>query len=245
MQILKPVLVAIALILCVVLYSATAHCQDVVKVSPFPRPYLLADFDLMPAGYESTAWQGGGGIEVNAPHFVFDSYAGYDNGRKAPVNGVPNYNGHDRFLRGFAGYYQNGWFVGVGARWSQLSTSDYTKGGSPLNGKSWHPEFGFGWDAATDYARVQILYMFREQREVSYSAIGIPCVGCGNGSQGADITLWFPSPIKSNHWFCKMNWVPFTFHDTITDPKNLVQTAAQTASHHFTVSGEIGVGVRF
>ena len=28
MQILKPVLVAIALILCVVLYSATAHCQE-------------------------------------------------------------------------------------------------------------------------------------------------------------------------------------------------------------------------
>ena len=35
---------------------------------------------------------------LESPHFVFDSYAGYDNGHKTNDNTPNNYKGHDRFL---------------------------------------------------------------------------------------------------------------------------------------------------
>jgi len=215
----------------------------------YPRPYLNAGVDLMPAGYANLALQGGGGIMLESPHFVFDSYAGYDNGHKTNDNTPNNYKGHDRFLRGFAGYKQGPWYAGVGTRWSQLSSSNYTKGGSPLNANSWHPELGIGrdWDARKSplFMRSQVLYMFREQKEVAYYPNAPTCDGCGNGTQGADITLWFPSPAHKGHWFCKMNFVLFGYHASITDPGDPVLTRAQKANKGFSDSTEFSIGYRF
>src|ERR1700691_4001691 len=80
-----------------------------------PQPYVLGGISLMPSGYASLAVQGGGGIEWETRYSVFDSYAGYDNGRKANDNTPDNYKGHDRILRGFLGYKRDLWYAGVGA----------------------------------------------------------------------------------------------------------------------------------
>ena len=214
-----------------------------------PHPYVDAGVGLMPAGYASFAIRAGGGFMFDRPHIVFDSYAGYDNGHKVDDNTPNNYKGHDRFLRGFLGYKQGPWYAGVGARWSQLSTSNYSKGGSALASGSWHPEIGGGrdWDNPKSplFMRTQVLWMFREQREVTDYPGKSPCVGCGSGSEGADITLWFPSPARKGHWFCKMNFVLFGYHDSITDPKNIQLTRTQVANKHFTDSTELTVGFRF
>ena len=214
-----------------------------------PRPYVAGSFNLMPAGYASTSFGVGGGLEFDRPYIVFDSYAGYDTGKKSDDNTVNNYSGHDRFLRAFAGPKFGPWYAGVGARWSQLSTTNYTKGGSAFDAGSWHPEVGGGRDFSThDYPlfmRVQAAYMARPSKEVVHYPDGSSCDGCGTGSHGADITLWFPSPAHSGHFFAKMNIVLFGFHDSITDPKNIPLTRTQTGNGHLADSTEFMVGARF
>lgn len=228
----------------VILSASLASGQE-----KFPRPYLNAGIDLEPAGYASLAVQGGGGIMLESPHFVFDSYAGYDNGRKVNDGTGPNPKGNDKFLRGFAAYKQGPWFAGIGARWSSLSTSNYTKGGDIFNSDSWHPEVGGGrdWDARTAplFLRTQALWMFREQREVVRYPDGTTCYGCGNGSEGVDMTLWFPSPAHKGHWFCKMNFVFFGFHSTFTDPKNVALTRAEAANKSVSGSEEYSINYRW
>lgn len=223
----------------------TARCQA-------PSAYLAGSFNLMPAGYASVAWGGGGGVTYNARHVVFDSYAGYDNGHKDNDATSRNNKGHDRFLRGFEAYQFGSTYLGVGARWSQLSTTNYVKGGPISSSSSWHPEVGVGHDfAAHDKfyllsMRGQVLYMFRESRESVHYPDGSSCAGCGNGSQGLDISLWFPSPAKPHsHLFMRINVVPFIFHDTITDPTNVYLTRLQTRNRHLTDSTEFLLGVKF
>ena len=214
-----------------------------------PRPYVTAGIDLLPAGYASLALQGTAGFEWNPKYLAFDAYAGYDNGRKENDATSNNYSGHDRFLRAFAGPKIGPWYAGVGARWSQLSTTNYTKGGTPFAAGSWHPEVGGGRDFSThDYPlfmRVQSAYMARPSKEVTHYPDGTNCDGCGSGSHGADITLWFPSPAHSGHFFAKMNIVLFRFHDSITDPKNVALTRAQTGNGHIGDSTEFMIGARF
>lgn len=214
-----------------------------------PRPYATFGLDLMPAGYASTAFQGTAGLEWNPKFAVFDAYAGYDTGKKTDDNTVNNYSGHDRFLRASAGPKFGPWFAAVGARWSQLSTTNYTKGGDIFAAGSWHPEVGGGRDFSTkstkNFMRAQALYMARPSKEVTHYPDGSSCDGCGSGSHGADITLWFPSPAHKGHFFCKMNVVLFRFHDSITDPKNVPLTRAQTGNGHLGDSTEFMVGARF
>lgn len=214
-----------------------------------PRPYVTGGVDLMPAGYASLALQGTAGFEWNPKYLAFDAYAGYDNGRKANDNTANNYSGHDRFLRAFVGPKIGPWYAGVGARFSQLSTTNYTKGGNVFSAGSWHPEIGGGRDFSTRktplFMRVQALYMARPSKEVTHYPSGLSCDGCGSGSHGADITLWFPSPEHSGHFFAKMNVVLFRFHDSITDPKNIPLTRQQTGNGHLGNSAELMIGARF
>ena len=215
----------------------------------YPRPYVEGGLALEPAGYASLAGIVGAGVEWNTKYSVFDVSALYDNGRKDNDNTAFNYKGHDRFLRAFAGPKIGLWYAGVGARWSQLSTTNYTKGGDIFAAGSWHPEVGGGRDFSTRstplFMRVQALYMARPSKEVTHYPGGQNCDGCGSGSHGADITLWFPSPAHSGHFFAKMNIVLFRFHDSITDPKNVALTRAQTGNGHIGDSTEFMIGARF
>jgi hypothetical protein len=226
--------------------------------TPIPHPYLSGQFNLMPPGYKSTSFGTGAGLMIDSPHFLFDSYAGYDNGHKDNDATSRNNKGRDRFLRGFASFKQGSSYVGVGARWSQLSTSNYTKGGPIYSTGSWHPELGIGRDfnspSSTNetgkfsplFMRAQLAYMFRESRESVHYPNGVTCDGCGNGSQGLDISVWFPSPARPHsHLFYRMNVVLFHFHDSITDPKNIPLTRIQSGRGHWGDSTEFNLGWRF
>ena len=215
-----------------------------------PRAYVAGSLGLMPAGYAATSFGVGGGIMFDRPYIVFDSYAGYDNGHKAnDADNLPSSTGHDKYLRAFAGYKHGLWYGGLGARYSQLSTSDYTKGGDIFASGSWHPELGGGrdWNARTSplFMRTQLLYMFREDKEVVHYPGGQTCYGCGNGSQGADITVWLPSPARKGHLFAKINAVLFAYHTTVTSPANILLTQQQVASKHFTDGTQFLIGWRF
>lgn len=202
------------------------------------QPYVVGSFNLMPAGYASTAVGFGGGLEFNRPYIVVDSYAGYDTGKKADDGTPGNIKGHDRYLRGFAGYKHGQNYFGVGARWSELSTTNYAKGGSL------HPEIGVGRDWS-DVARTQIAYMARPYHEVTSYPDGRVCHGCGSGSQGADISVWLPSPAAPGHFFARINLMLFQFHDSFTDPSNIPMTKAQAANKHLGDLTEVMVGWRF
>jgi len=214
-----------------------------------PRPYVTGNVNLMPAGYASVSFGGTAGVEWNPRYAAFDAYAGYDTGRKDNDGTGPNYSGRDRFLRGFAGYKHGLYYAGVGARWSELSTSNYTKGGNIFSAGSWHPEIGGGRDWNTrDYPlfmRTQVAYMFAPSHEVVHYPGGGSCDGCGNGSHGADITLWFPSPAHSGHFFAKMNVVLFRYHTTITEPTNIPLTRQQMGQKSLADSTEFMIGARF
>lgn len=215
----------------------------------YPRPYISGGINLMPPGYASTAESFGGGVQWNLSHLVFDSYAGYDNGKKTNDGTPGNIKGHDRYLRGFAAYKQGNNYVGVGARWAALSTANYSKGGDAFAAGSWYPEVGVGrdWSTSTSklFMRTQVAYMFRETKEVTRYPDGTVCDGCGNGSQGADISVWLPSPARPGHFFARFNVVLFSFHDTITAPDNIPLTLKQTSNHHLGESTEFTIGARF
>jgi len=215
-----------------------------------PHPYITGSFNLMPAGYSATSFGVGAGLMWDTKRSVFDAAALYDNGHKSNDNdNSPDSTGHDKYLRAFAGYKRNLWYAGVGARYSQLSTSDYTKGGDVFQAGSWHPEAGIGkdWNARNSplFLRTQVLYMFPESKEVVHYPDGQTCYGCGNGSQGADVTLWLPSPARKGHLFAKINVVLFGYHTTVTSPENIPLTQQQIASKHFTDGTEYMLGFRF
>ena len=205
--------------------------------SKWPRPYLAGSANLMPPGYAPFAFGFGGGLMLDQPHFLFDSFLGYDRGHKENDGTNDNYGGHDRFARGFAAYKFSSFshmFVGAGARWSQLSTTNYVKGAPIFAVGGWHPELGVGWELGM-IARLQTLYMFHPSREVTYYPNQASCDGCGNGSQGLDFSLIFPSPTSPNHRhiFWRMNVVLFKFHDTFTDPSDPVLTREQAGQGHW------------
>jgi hypothetical protein len=235
-------------ICCIIVLAlvGTVRCQERI-----PHPYVGVDFNLMPAGYAPFAFGFGGGLMYDTPHFILDSFAGYDTGHKENDATSNNNRGHDRFLRGTASFKFGNWYLGPGARWSQLSTTNYTKGGAAFDAGSWHPEIGGGRDWSTHrdalFMRTQVLYMFHPSKEVTSYPDGTSCDGCGNGSQGLDVSLWFPSPanLKHRHLFWRMNVVLFRFHTTITDPKNIPLTQEQVAHRSWAESGEFELFYRF
>ena len=216
-----------------ILSLGSAICQD-----SLPRPYISGGVALLPSGYASVGWLTGGGLDLNKYHLVFDSFAGYDNGRKVDDGGPPNPNGHDRLLRGFAGYNVSGSYIGAGARWTELSTTNYTKSG-------WQPEVGVGHDLWPDdaydpnCARLQVAYVFKKQREIVRFPDAPSCYFCGNGSRGVAITIWFPSPANPKyHVFFSMDAMIFGYHNNPADRDlHITDTTEMTIGYRFFGSG--------
>ena len=95
-----------------------------------PRPFAYAGAGLMGGGYSPLAAEAGGGLRIDSQHFLASAEAWYDNGHKTDDGDQPNPSGHDRGLVGDAYFrFSSGWFAGAGARWNQLSTTNYTKSG--------------------------------------------------------------------------------------------------------------------
>lgn len=202
-----------------------------------PRPFLYAGPEGMGGGYSPFALIGGAGLRIDAKHFLLDASAWYDNGHKVNDNDQPNPSGHDRGLQG-AAYYRltSGWFFGAGARWSQLSTTNYHKSGG-------RPTFGGGKD-----------YFHRSCPDVTCPAnfsmrLGVDYVLSGtdwqNGSQGPLFTLYIPSPSAKGHIFYRETVGVYRFHDTLTDRTNLIMTREQMSHHSWDSFAEFTVMYRF
>lgn len=204
---------------------ALAQDPPALAHNKFPHPYVGVGLALLPGGYSPVAPEVVTGLTFNSTHFIFDGFGLYDTGKKTNDGSEKsNPKGHDRLLSAFAAYrFHNNVYVGGGGRWSQLSTTNYTKNGSPAVLSYWKPEVGIGYDVFADdqfvpmFARVQVAYLFPQSKEIVSFPNGSSCTTCGNRSQGADISVWFPSPARQHqHLFFKINAVIFQFKDSPT-----------------------------
>lgn len=239
-------IVRLILTLCL-LFSAACIAQDAPK---YPLPYVNVDLSLMPGGYASLAYRAQGGLYWNAPHIVSDIYAAYDDGHKVNDATSNNVSGHDRYLAGFLAFKEGNTFYAAGARWSQLSTTNYVKGPNLLQAVTQgdiRPQFGIGHDWLRDdfSLRGQVLYILPPLHEsVSYPG-GTVCTGCGNGLQGPEFTIFLPSPQLKKHFFFRMALGIYEFHTTITEPSNVQLTQQQNSSRSVTSSADMGLMYRF
>jgi hypothetical protein len=191
----------------------------------YPHPYLFGGLQLQGGGYAPTAWTGGVGVNVELKHLVFDSSASYATAHKTNDNTINNYSGHQRGLVGDAFYRFNKIYVGGGASWSQLSTTNYTK-------QSWHPKFGMGrdWLRETFSMRGQVMYV-------------LPGSDHLNGVQGPEISVWLPSPATAHHVFWRQTIGIYAFHDTVTDPSDKALTAEQIGNR--SLSGYVSFNLMY
>jgi hypothetical protein len=208
------------------------HGQGIV-----PRPYAFAGPKQMGAGYSPMAVVGGAGVRIDANHFLLDANAWYDTGHKTGDNDQPNPKGRDRGLAG-AAYYRlpAGWAFGVGARWNELSTTNYHK-------SAVHPTVG----GSKDYFRTSCI---GEGCGRPFSArIGVDYVMKGtdwrNGSQGPLFTLYVPSPSAKAHMFYRETMGVYRVYDTVTDRTDHVLTLQQTSNHSFQAFAEFTAMVRW
>jgi hypothetical protein len=200
-----------------------------------PRPFVYTGAGLMGGGYAPLAAEFGAGLRIDSQRFLVNAEGSYDNGHKTKDNDQPNPKGRDRGLVGQA-YYRlsSGWFFGAGARWSQLSTTNYTKSGS-------RPTFGGGWDSYRCAER-DCPSDFSTRLGVDYVLKGNDHI---NGSQGPLITFYMPSPSSKGHFFFRQTLGIYSFHDTVTDPTNALLTRKQMGNRHVNGFGELTMMFRF
>jgi hypothetical protein len=189
----------------------------------------------MGGGYAPLAFRGEVGIDLESTHAIFRALGAYDNGHKTNDGDQPNPKGHDRYLEA-AVYYRatRGWFLGAGWRWSQLSTTNYTKGGN-------RPEFGGGYDF--------VRHPCDGCRRDFSMRIGADWVMAGtdwrNGSHGPAFSMTIPAPNEKRHWFFHERIGVYRFYTTVTAPADVELTRTQRAQRSFTSTGDIGVVYRF
>jgi hypothetical protein len=166
--------------------------------------------------------------------------AAYDDGHIVNDGDQPNPKGHDRYLES-AIYFRppieplsGRWFVGGGFTWSQLSTTNYTKGGS-------RPLIGGGYDLVSRLCPSC-------RREFSMR-IAMDWLMAGsdwqNGSDGPQITFTLPGLREQRHWFLRERLGVYRFHDTVTDRTNLSLTQEQQSNKHFDSFLDLGIIYRF
>jgi hypothetical protein len=204
-----------------------------MRAQDLPHPYVGAGLSLMPDGYTSAAYRVQGGLYWIDSRFTSDCYGAYDNGHKDDGSGP----GRDRYLNGSVAYQHDSFFYAAGARWSELSTREYVK-------PDFRIQFGVGHDWLGWFSmRGQVLYVLPPLHEsVDYPGEDV-CSGCGNGVQGPEFTLIFPSPAdkspraqfpgwRSHHLFIRFVIGIYEYHDTITEPSNELLSATQDHNRH-------------
>jgi hypothetical protein len=190
-----------------------------------PRPYAVGSLDLNNGGYQPLSETIGVGLNAESAHFIGNAEAAYENARKTNDGTVGNTKGHERFLRGtLFGKLNNGFYFGGGARWTQTSTTLYTKQG-------YNPLIGGGKDFLRDdfSFRLQALYAFKGNDKL-------------NGVQGAEFSFYIPSPATKGHFFFREVIAVDRFHSTITSPE---LAAAESATYHTAAYVSSGVVIRF
>jgi hypothetical protein len=95
---------------------------------PWPHPFVYGGVGVNGGGYSPFSGTVGGGLRIDTRHLIWESNAAYDNSHKANDNTLDNEKGHSRHLSSSIYYrFNQGWFVGGGAGWEELSTTNYTK----------------------------------------------------------------------------------------------------------------------
>jgi len=197
-----------------------------------PHPYLEIAPSLMGGGYRTLALRLEAGLEVESAHSVMRGIAAYDNGRQVNDNDQPNPKGHDRFLNSGVYFRANRLFSGqafggFGLRWSQLSTTNYTKTAN-------RPQFGGGYDFISRSYSMRIM---------------VNRVMAGNdwqnGSHGPEFSISMPSPRERHHWFYHQTLGIYRCHETVTEPSNIPLTRSQRAHRSITSYASFGIRYRF
>ena len=187
----------------------------------WPRPFVYGGLGLNSGGYAPFSANGGAGLRIDTKHLIWAANVAYDNAHKSNDNTLNNNKGHDRGL-GSSIYYRfnNGWFVGGGAGWSQLSTTNYAK-------QAFHPSLGGGTDyvhkecAAENCVpqwsmRLQVDYQLKGAEHVDPKGCTVPNGQCTNDLQGPEFTFYMPSPALAGHLFWRETAGVYMFHDTVT-----------------------------
>jgi hypothetical protein len=208
------------------------------NTSLVPRPFVYSGLELNGAGYAPLAGTAGVGLRVDSLHLLANTEASYDNAHKSNDNDQPNPKGHDRGLDG-SSYYRlsSGWYFGGGWRWSQLSTTNYTKSGSRPSfggGRDYFHQACAGEDCATDFSmRLGIDYV-------------LPGTDHTNALQGPMISFYAPSPTaRGHHVYVRETLGIYVCHDTITDPTNTILTRRQIGNRSVTSFSQFTVAYRF
>jgi hypothetical protein len=207
--------------------------------NPVPHPFLYFGPSVMGGGYASITYRFESGIDVESSHFLARALGAYDDGHKVDDGDQPNPKGHDRYLDG-AVYYRlhSGWprglYFGGGYTWSQLSTTNYTKGGGRY-------QLGGGYDIFQRSCN--------ECRRDFSIRVNMDWITAGqdwqNGSHGPNTTVTMPSPIEKRHWFLVDSVAIYRFHQTVTEPNNPPLVQFQRAKKYFDGNDDVGIVYRF
>jgi len=187
-----------------------------------PRPYFFTGIDLEGNGSKVLNYAIASGVQQETHSFSFDAYAQYVNTRKTDDNTSDNHSGRTRTLYVSSRYrLQNGWFVGGGSRWSELSTTNYVK-------QAFRPFAGGGKDWPS--TRVSVDYLRTLSEHVNQQGCTVPRGQCTNAVQGVDFQWFIPSPRSGSHFLFRTDLTSFWFHTTVTttDP---VLTKRQLGEH--------------
>ena len=210
---------AISAFVFVTMVAAQENGQFLIKR---PRPYFFTGLELDGNGSKVLNYAFGSGIQQDGNRFMFDGYAQYVNTRKSDDNTINNHSGRTRTLYGAPRYrLTNGWFLGGGGRWTELSTTNYVK-------QAWRAFAGGGKDWRP--ARVSVDYLWTVSEHVNRQGCVVPNGQCTNGVQGIDFQWFMPSPRSRSHFLFRMDFTSFWFHTTVTttDP---VLTKQQLGEH--------------
>lgn len=188
-----------------------------------PRPYFYGGMQLDGNGAAVLDYTVALGIQQETRHYSFDAFVEYINTRKFNDNTLNNHSGRTRTLYAAPRYrLPKDFFLGAGARWSELSTTNYVK-------QSWAPFFGGGrdWD---DWLRISLDYLWNASEHVSPKGCPVPDGQCTNGTRGFDFQWFMPSPKSRSDVLFRMDFLPAWFHGTVTstDP---VLTRQQKSDH--------------
>lgn len=205
-----------------------------------PHPYVMIGPSFMGGGYAVLAYRAEAGFHVESRQWVMKGDAAYDNAHMVNDGDQPNPKGHDRSLES-AIYFRppipplsGHWFVGAGFTWSQLSTTNYTKGGS-------RPLIGGGYDLS--------LHPCPACRRDFSMRIALDWLTAGsdweNGSHGPQISFSLPGLREQRHWFWQQRLGIYRFHDTVTDRGNLSLTREEQSKKHFDSFLDFGIIYRF
>jgi hypothetical protein len=178
-----------------------------------PQLYLYGGLSLNGTGLSPVSGTAGAGLDLETNHMLAvaetwtnsahkqDSGTGYEIGTQAQL---------------FSRTARN-WYFGAGARWSEVTTSIYSKQG-------WHPTFGGGKDFMRESfsARAQLMYV-------------LPGTDHLNALQGPELSLRLPSPASPAHLFYREAIGIYEFNQASVPGDSGIHTRSFTSSVQFTV----------